>query len=204
MHPAWSPDGRSLAYTSVGANLDIWVVGADGGGARRLTHGRGVDTMPWWSPDGSRIVYAGQRWCAVRTLPLCPMQIFVMDASGAHKRRLTSSWWNNARPRFSPDGGRVVWLRADESEDYWESLIRLLPDSRFVVWTARADGSRMRRLTTPRVRAWAATFSPEGRSVLVSVEQTVPPWHLAVVPVGGGPVQLLTHGDRNDLYADWR
>lgn len=204
MHPAWSPDGTSLAYTSAGTNLDVWTVGSGGDGARRLTRGRGVDAMPWWSPDGRRIVYASQRWCAVRTLPLCPMQIFVMDATGAHKRRLTSSWWSNVRPRFSRDGRRLVWLRADESEDYWESVIRFVPDSHFVVWVARANGARMRRLTTPRIRAWAATFSPDGRRVLVSIERTWPTWHLAVVPLAGGPVRLLTGGDRNDLYADWR
>lgn len=50
--PAWSPDGRSIAFASDG----IYVVGADGGGLRRLSTIY-VDGNPAWSPDGTRIVF---------------------------------------------------------------------------------------------------------------------------------------------------
>jgi TolB protein len=202
LQPAWSPDGGSIAYASAGRNVDVYVADADGSNARRLTRGRGVDGMPAWSPDGRRIAYTSQRWCAVRTLPGCSTQIFVMDRGGGRKRRLTSSWFRSTRPRFSPDGSRLVWLRA--YVDYYENVIRTVPDSLYVVVVGDVDSPRRRTLTSMRERAWAATFSPDGRRVLFSRERVRPPWHLAVVPVDGGPVRVLTHGDRDDLGADWR
>jgi Tol biopolymer transport system component len=201
LQPAWSPDGDSIAYASAGRNVDVYVADADGSNPRRLTHGRGVDGMPAWSPDGRRIAYTSQRWCAVRTLPGCSTQIFVMDRAGGRKRRLTSSWFRSIRPRFSPDGRRLVWLRA--YVDYYENVIRTVPDSLYVVVVGDVDGPRRRTLTSMRERAWAATFSPDGRRVLFSVERVRPPWHLAVVAVDGGPVRVLTNGDRDDLGADW-
>src|SRR3954454_18728590 len=62
--PAWSPDGRQIAYSDWRLR-GIWVIHADGSGRRRLTWTPperrrkpccGVDDAPSWSPDGRRIV----------------------------------------------------------------------------------------------------------------------------------------------------
>ena len=55
---AWSPDGSQLAFfiDPTKYHGQIWVVGADGSGLRRLTHG-GDNVWPAWSPDGSRIAF---------------------------------------------------------------------------------------------------------------------------------------------------
>src|SRR6476619_3692725 len=52
-HPAWSPDGRKLAFDTgvVSPSTNIYVMGADGSNARRLTHD-GISAEPTWSPDG--------------------------------------------------------------------------------------------------------------------------------------------------------
>jgi TolB protein len=202
LEPAWSPDGTSLAYASLGPNVDVYVADADGRHPRRLTHGLGVDGTPTWSPDGRRIAYTSQRWCAVRTLPRCATQIFLMNRDGGRKRRVTSTWFNSIRPRFSADGRRLVWLHA--YIDYSENVIRTAPDSQYVVVVGDLGGGARRILTDETERAWAPTFSPDGRRILFSLERLRPPWHLAVIPAGGGRVRMLTHGDRDDLGADWR
>jgi TolB protein len=73
--PAWSPDGRRLAVSSVrdrngmhqegsdedGYDGEIYVMDADGRNQTRLTHERGNDVSPAWSPDGTRIAFASDR-----------------------------------------------------------------------------------------------------------------------------------------------
>lgn len=201
MHPAWASDGR-IAFTATrGGNLDVFVADADGGDIHRLTYGLGVDETPSWSPDSRHIVYTSQRWCAVRTLASCATQIFVMDDDGRHKRRLTSGWFNSVRPRYSPDGRRLVWLRA--YLDYYDNIVRGIPSSYYVVVVARSTGGGAHTVTSEHVRAWAPTFSPDGARILFSMDRRVPPWRLAVVGAGGGLVQILTHADRDESGADW-
>ena len=61
--PAWSPDGRRIAFSSnrANGNIDVWVMNADGGRPHRLTHAEGTDLGPAWSPDGSRIAFTTDR-----------------------------------------------------------------------------------------------------------------------------------------------
>jgi dipeptidyl aminopeptidase/acylaminoacyl peptidase len=64
--PAWSPDGRHIAFQSnrnpdwdLESGADIWIVPVEGGEPRRITDGRGVWISPCFSPDGSRIAMVG-------------------------------------------------------------------------------------------------------------------------------------------------
>ncbi|HEX6145124.1 MAG TPA: DPP IV N-terminal domain-containing protein [Acidimicrobiia bacterium] len=55
MYPAWSPDGERIAFVS---DDDLWVIGADGAGAVRLTDTPDMaERLPAWSPDGSRVAF---------------------------------------------------------------------------------------------------------------------------------------------------
>jgi Tol biopolymer transport system component len=131
----------------------------------------------------------------------CSTQVFVMNADGSRKRRLTSDWLSSARPRFSPDGRRLVWLHA--YLDYEDNIVRSIPSTRYVVVVAGASGRGAHAVTSEGVRAWAPTFAPNGTTVLFSLERRYPPWHLAVVGVNGGPLRLVSRGDRDDSGADW-
>jgi dipeptidyl aminopeptidase/acylaminoacyl peptidase len=79
--PAWSPDGRLLAFTSnrerdrdLSLLNDVWVVPSAGGRARRLTRHRGQASTPVFSPDGQQVAYLGHErgWTyGARTELLC-------------------------------------------------------------------------------------------------------------------------------------
>jgi len=61
-HPAWSPDGKRIAFVSHRTgNNDIWLTNADGTGLRNLTAHPSQDTSPAWSPDGRRIAFVSTR-----------------------------------------------------------------------------------------------------------------------------------------------
>ena len=54
--PAWSSDGKQLAFAMEGS---IWIIDATGGDARQVTTAFSYDSQPQWSPDGRSIVYVG-------------------------------------------------------------------------------------------------------------------------------------------------
>src|SRR3972149_796181 len=57
-NPAWSPDGKRIAFELfVAEELDIYVMNADGSDITQLTSGKGFDRGPVWSPDGKRIAF---------------------------------------------------------------------------------------------------------------------------------------------------
>lgn len=73
--PAWSPDGRWVAFMSNrDGNWELYMVGADGLGLRRLTNGPEHDGVPAWSPDGRWIAFLSHRTGAwgVYAVPLEP------------------------------------------------------------------------------------------------------------------------------------
>ena len=61
-HPAWSPDGGTIAFaTNRWGDLEIALIAPDGTGLRRFTDSPGLDDYPAWSPDGSRLAWTSNR-----------------------------------------------------------------------------------------------------------------------------------------------
>jgi Tol biopolymer transport system component len=80
--PAWSPDGRKIAFRSArNGNTEIYVMNADGSGKRNLTRHPARDGSPSWSPDGRRIAFVSDRDGR--------LEAHVMNADGSGQRSLT-------------------------------------------------------------------------------------------------------------------
>ena len=126
--PAWSPDGKSIAFASnrsdnPDGNLDanIWIVAADnadrGKTLRQVTTNPGPDGQPAWSPDGQWIAYVtvvepDLIWYATDHLAVVPAQ-----GGGGAPQVLTRTLDRNvARPRFSLDGKAIYFLVDDHGE----------------------------------------------------------------------------------------
>jgi Tol biopolymer transport system component len=96
-NPAWSPDGRTIAFSAKeGPSSDIYTVGVDGGGQRRLTTSPAEDITPSWSTDGASILFGSNRGRGIYNGDL-----WVMNRDGSHQRRLkplaTRRAWNGKR-----------------------------------------------------------------------------------------------------------
>jgi len=79
--PAFSPNGKLIAFTRCTATCDIWVMNADGTGATRLTTNA---FRPHWSPDGKRIAFSG-----IMDDPNHIADVFTMNANGTGVTNLT-------------------------------------------------------------------------------------------------------------------
>lgn len=89
---------------------DIYVVAPDGSGLTNLTQSPWHDTMPAWSPDGTKIVFISDR---DGTSPLLGQwDVYVMNADGSDIRNVTQTDGRNERtPTWSPDGSAIIFER---------------------------------------------------------------------------------------------
>jgi TolB protein len=90
---AWSPDGRSLAYT---CQAQVCVAGVNGANAKRLTTGVFAGQATW-SPDGRRIAY------------LDGAAIYAVNADGSNPVRISNNNVINNGPSWSPDGRKIAF-----------------------------------------------------------------------------------------------
>jgi TolB protein len=97
LSPAWSPNGKDIAYSSSrSGDPEIWISDANGSLARRLTSFRGPDVSPTFNPrTGSQIA-----WISGRTgLP----QLYIMDTDGSNVQRMTDGGYATS-VSWSPNG----------------------------------------------------------------------------------------------------
>ncbi len=191
-------DERSslIAYTKfTESGPEIWLVGADGSGARRI--GPGGDAS--WSPNGNRLVF---------TLEVNGnVDIYHMDLAGGDVTRLTRDEAEESRASLSPDGSMIafnsnrsgsdqVWrsnvdagqwgynltqLTEDTHHNRVNNFLSWSPDGRWIAFEAdrdrddpeiylanAVDGSNQQRLTFTRALDEVPSWSPTGAEILFS------------------------------------
>lgn len=111
--PAWSPEGRRLAFVRVsGGHAHLFVADADGSGAQQITEGPSDDEQPAWSPDGQRIVF-----CSVNvTVQAMQADLFTVRPDGSGLVQLTEGDRYACHPTWGRDG--FVYFHANASERF--------------------------------------------------------------------------------------
>ncbi len=142
--PAWSPDGRKLAYVSFETQKAVvWVQDLSTGERRVVAAFRGSNSAPAWSPDGTRLaVTLSQDGLA---------QIYLLPVAGGAPQRLTSSSAIDTEPVFAPDG-RSIYFVSDRGGG---------PQ----VYRIPAGGGAVERVTFDGSYNISPDISPDGRQM---------------------------------------
>jgi tricorn protease-like protein len=196
--PAFSPDGRTIAFVRGG---DLYSIRPDGSGLRHLTSGASLDSAPLVSPDGRRVVFER------RAAADAAADLYAVRVLGGGLHALTSGPEDDSQADFSADGRSIVFVRDSGDVDTKDDLYTMRPSGGRLtrltrtgvdefkprwfaggivysrgessegpaayadVYTMRANGSRVRSLVAGVGSAYVEDVAPSGRTVLFRRDQ---------------------------------
>jgi tricorn protease len=188
IHPRFSPDGQSIAFSSDReGNMDVYVIPSAGGPVKRLTIHSADETVLGWTPDGKNILFASQRGEDFMG------KLYVVSASGGMPR--------NAGPDmgvsgcYSPDGTRLAINR--KAQSYWRKYYRGAYQSDVTVMDVA--NKTFKDLTNfEGMDSWPL-WSRDGFIYFVSDREGKGLTNIWRVKDAGGPAEQVTRFDRGDV-----
>lgn len=184
-----SRDGSRIVFTSVrDGDLDLYSMAADGTDVRRLTDEVGYDGGAFFSADGTQIVYRAHHptdpkevedYRALLKENLVrptTLELFVMNADGSNRRRITRNGAANFAPFFHPDGKRIIF-----------SSNQADPRGReFDIYLINVDGTGLERITYADGFDGFPMFSSDGKLLVFASNRNA-----------------ASVGDTNVFIAEW-
>jgi TolB protein len=174
--PAWSPDGRRLAYVSFENKKPVVYVHSLADGKRQVAANfKGSNSAPTWAPDGARLAVSLSREGG--------SQIFLVNADGSGVRRLAQSSGIDTEPVFSPDG-RSIYFTSDRGGS---------PQ----IYRMPAGGGEAQRVTFDGTYNVSPRISPDGK-VLAYIARNGGKFQVATMDLASRQVQVLTDSDKDE------
>lgn len=172
MSPAWSPDGRKVAYVSFERKTaGIYVQTLATGERQKVAEFPGINGAPAWSPDGQKL--------ALTLSKDGNPDIYVLDLSSRSLTKLTQSYAIDTEPTWSPDGSQIVFT----SDRGGKPQLYIMPSS----------GGGEKRLTFTGDYNAGASFSPDGKNIAM-VHGNRGDYRIAVMDMATRTVNVLTEG----------
>jgi len=176
MAPSWSPDGRSLLYTSFKAGRPgLYTFDLAARTAIRLATRFGVNVGGVYSPDAKKILLS--REVAGNT------DIYSIDVDRREIAPVTSHWGIDVDPSWSPDGLRIAFCSSRSGSPQ--------------VYTMKPDATDIARLTFQGGYNCSPVWSPDGRMIAYA-GRVQGRYQIFVIPAGGGDPRMLTSKGSNE------
>ena len=190
---AYSADGKRIAFCSDRSGaFEIWAMDKNGKGQHAVTNTGGYAEFPDWSPNGRKIAFDGVQGTDPSN------EIYVVNTrDGSGLTALTSCAGSgagcfNAYPAWSPDGSKIVYVHADDSDEDGNAINEQ-------VWVMNANGSNKTQLTfTAADHDQTPDWSPDGRKIAY-----MEAGHIFTMRADGSHQTQLTFGDEVDFGTAW-
>jgi Tol biopolymer transport system component len=182
IEPAWSPDGRQIAFASKRrGSFDVYSMEADGTGTRRLTSTSEDEGHPTWSPDGKRIAFSRG----------APGDLYVMNADGSGVRPIADGPADETQPAWSPDGRSIAYVSRTPGTQVRE------------LWVMRSNGSQPRRLTRLAATSASPAWSPDGTRLAFSTNRGANQFDIYFLVVDGSDLEQVTTSPDDSFEPAW-
>ena len=169
--PAWSPNGKYVAYTSyMGGNPDLYIYEVESGETRPLVRKGTLTTGAAFSPDSRHVAFSMSEGEG--------SQLYQVNVDGSGLTKLTNDYGINSSPTFSPDGKKIAFVsnRAGSPQLY------VMP----------AGGGAATRLTFQGNYNQTPDWSPRGDLIAFTARDERNVFDLFTIAVDGGKISRLT------------
>jgi Tol biopolymer transport system component len=182
--------GRRRYQWDFDPHMDLYTIGIDGRGLKRLTDSPGYDAEGSYSSDGKHIVFTSSRDG--------DPDIYVMDADGSHVRQITNAPGYDGGPFFSPDSKWIIF-RSDRQKEHMLQIFAISVDGKTEVQlTDNLEHVNWCPYFHPSGKyfVWAGADYSTGRGTfhMFTMELTYPAGKLT-----GGKVTQITDSDKTDI-----
>jgi TolB protein len=179
--PSWSPDGRSIAYTSYRSGLpDILISNIFAGTLESPTKGIGQNFLPVFSPDGTRIAFMSSRDGN--------SEIYIVDRDGRNLMRLTNNPAIDVTPTWSTNGTQIAFTSERTGSPQ--------------IWVVGIDGTGLRRISY-ETYADRPTWSPPPFNEIAFAAKTGPGYDIKILNIGSGETRQITFGEGSNESPAW-
>lgn len=176
MSPAWSPNGKEIAYVSFERkHAAIFIQNVATGSRRLLSEFQGINGAPAWSPDGRKLAI-------VLSKDGTP-NIYVMDLASHHLTQLTRDWSINTEPAWAPNGKSIIFTsnRSGGPQIYQKNL------ATGAVSRVTYDGNYNAR----------ASFTRDGNHIVV-LNKDSSLFNIGILDLNNGTFRVLTTSSGTD------
>lgn len=176
MSPAWSPDGKKLAYVSFEkGRSEIYISQIMDGRRERVSNFPGINGAPAWSNDGRKLALALSKNEA-------QPHIYVMDLATKALSQVTKGWSIDTEPAWSSDGQRILFT-SDRGGNPQIYQVSLMPGA--------ASSSTPERLTYEGNYNSSASYLPDGKQILL-LHRASKDFNIALLDMSSNRVFQLT------------